>query len=212
VPRSTNKLAAAVAAAVKPQPWEVCITASDSLALAGQSEFLFGQAQMNTQGFFVGGLPTTDVINGDLSRFCMDNGVNGPGFMANAHCEFNGEVSNFTGLAIVSVGIIGGSPSLGVEPNIMLSQIDVVASAPGSLVADKFVGFTGPVSKKVGKGKSTIKLGSSSFGFKTPTFPQLVANGEDFVAGLVWQPSQVNATLTIKCMRGTFMPVTPTPP
>jgi hypothetical protein len=87
--------------------------------------------------------------------------------------------------------------------------VDVYATAPGTLVADKFVGLTGPLSKRVSKGNGSIKLGNGSSGFKLADYSSLHYLGLDTFASLVWQSSTADATLTIKCLRGTYIPVFP---
>jgi hypothetical protein len=139
------------------------------------------------------------------STFCVDNSTKSSGLRVGTTCEPNED--DVTGIALGAVGLDeGGEPEEGAGANIAISSIDVVAAGPGSLVADSFAGFDAPLRKNIVKGKSTVKLSNGGSAFKLSN----MGLGDD-VSTLVWEPTRSGDVLTIKCLRGTYIPVFPFP-
>jgi hypothetical protein len=150
------------------------------------------------------------------TEFCLDSSRKSSG-LALGFCPAESVPANedtplplSNGVGFFPLGMTDGEPVEAPGANIWISDVDVVASGAGTLIADQFEGVTGQVSRKVAKGLSKVKLqmsSSPSFKVHFPTNTE----GQNGISTLVWAPTTPGTPLTIKCMSGTYIPAF-TPP
>jgi hypothetical protein len=120
-----------------------------------------------------------------------------------------------TGLRLSSFGITSdGLRSFETGANIWISSIDVVASGPSNLTASDFqyfddsegdaVSVVTPIKLKDFKSKE-VKLQLS----KSRKGEAGVNVAESASSAVTWQPATAGEPLTIRCMRGTYIPAFP---